>query len=64
MQTIQVNGGNCYQLAAQYLNDASQFIRIMQQNGLSDPFIATSGEPITLTIPDLDPNETGGVPAQ
>lgn len=60
MQTVTVNGGNCYQLASQYLGDASQFIRIMIQNNLTDPFIA-GPEPTTLVIPDVDPTATGGV---
>ena len=63
MQTIRVNGGNLYDLAAQYLGDATQWIRIAQQNGLSDPFISTT-TPITLTIPDVDSTATGGVPTQ
>ena len=62
-QTVTVNGGNLYQLAAQYLGDATQWVRIAVQNGLSDPFIA-SGTPITLVIPDINPQATGGVPAQ
>lgn len=63
MQTITVNGGNLYQLAAQYLGDASQWIRIAIQNGLSDPFLNVTA-PVTLTIPDVDPQATGGVPPQ
>lgn len=39
MQTIEVTGGNLYALAAQYLKDASQWIRIAIQNGLTDPFL-------------------------
>ena len=62
-QTVTVNGGNLYQLAAQYLGDATQWVRIAVQNGLSDPFIA-SATPITLVIPDVNPQATGGVPAQ
>ncbi|MDR3736031.1 MAG: hypothetical protein P4L10_10910 [Acidobacteriaceae bacterium] len=63
MQTIQVNGGNLYQLAAQYLGDASQWVRIAIQNNISDPFLTVSA-PITLTIPDVNPQATGGVPPQ
>ena len=64
MRTISVNGGNLYQLAAQYLQDATQWIRIAQQNGLTDPFLATGGAPVTLVIPDVDAAATGGIPAQ
>ena len=60
MQTIQVVGTNCYALAAQYLQDATQFIRIMQQNNLTDPQIY--GLTI-LVIPDLDTTVTGGMPS-
>ena len=63
MQTITVMGGNCYQLAAKYLNDATQFIRIMQQNNLSDPMLPV-GVQTTLVIPSVDASATGGVPAQ
>lgn len=52
-------GTNCYSLAATYLQDATQFIRIMQQNNLSDPVIYAVG---TLVIPDVDLTLTGGVP--
>lgn len=61
MQTITVTNGNLFQLAAQYLNDATQWIRIAQQNGLTDPQIVGT---VTLTIPNIDPTMTGGVPTQ
>ena len=61
MQTIQVTGGNCYQLAAQYLGDATQFVRIMQQNDLDDPQLQGL---VVLTIPDVDPTQSGGEPNQ
>lgn len=69
MQTITVTkGANLYALAAQYLQDATQWIRIAQQNGITDPFLtdapANAMGLITLTIPDLDPSATGGVPPQ
>ncbi len=63
MQTITVNGGNLYQIAAQYLGDATQWIRVALQNGLTDPFIEVS-QPVTIIIPDDDPNATGGVAPQ
>ena len=58
---ITVVGGNLYALAAQYLGDATQWIRIAQANGLSDPFLVGQ---VTLTIPAVDPNATGGVAPQ
>lgn len=59
MQTVTVVGGNLYAMAAQYLGDATQWIRIAQQNGLTDPQIQGIA---TLTIPDVNPLATGGVP--
>ena len=58
-QTITVIGGNLFQIAAQYLGDASQATRIAQLNNLSDFWI--SGQ-TTLLIPTVDPSATGGVP--
>ena len=48
-----------FALAAQYLGDATQWIRIAQQNGVSDPVIYAVG---TLTIPDVDATLGGGIP--
>lgn len=58
MQTITVTGGNLYQLAAQYLGDATQWNRIAEVNGLLDPVL--SGV-VTLKIPAQNPNAGGGV---
>lgn len=56
---ITVAGGNLFALAAQYLNDATQWIRIAQANNLPDPMI--SGV-VTLIVPAVDSNAGGGVP--
>ena len=61
MQTIEVAGGNLYRIAAQYLGDATQWIRIAQLNNLSDPMI---GGVMTLRIPDVNPAAGGGIAAQ
>jgi nucleoid-associated protein YgaU len=58
---ITVAGGNLFQIAAQQLGDATQWIRIAQANGLSDPQL--SGV-VTLTIPDPDPTAGGGIANQ
>ena len=58
MKTIMTTGGNLYQLAAQYLNDSTQWNRIAQANNLIDPVISGT---VTLTIPDIDPNAGGGI---
>lgn len=57
IQTIAVAGGNLYQLAAQYLGDATQWNRIASLNGLTDPFL---GGPITLEIPAVDASAGNG----
>lgn len=60
MQTISTAPGmNLFAIAAQYLGDATQWIAIAQNNGLSDPIISVVG---SLSIPDVDPTTTGGVP--
>jgi hypothetical protein len=61
MQTITVAGGNLFQIAAQQLNDATQWIRIAQLNEIDDPML--SGV-VTLLIPDIDANAGGGIAAQ
>ncbi len=61
MQTITVVGGNLFALAARFLGDATQWIRIAQLNGLSDPMLQGV---VTLRIPDLDASATGGVAPQ
>jgi hypothetical protein len=55
---ITVSGGNLFQLASQYLNDATQWYRLAQVNNLPpDPMIAG---PVTLTIPPPDPSGGNG----
>ncbi|HTJ88872.1 MAG TPA: hypothetical protein VL356_01650 [Acidocella sp.] len=65
MQQVTVTGTTLYALAAKYLGDATQWLRIAQQNNFSypcDPQI--SGPPVTLLIPTPDPSATGGAPQQ
>ncbi len=62
IQTITVVGGNLFQIAAQYLGDATQANRIAQANGLADFFLVPGVQ--TLIIPDSDMSQTGGVPSQ
>ena len=61
MQTLTVAGGNLFQLAAQYLGDATQWIRIAQLNGLSDPLLTGL---TTLLVPDVDASAGGGIADQ
>ena len=61
MQTLTVAGGNLFQLAAQYLGDATQWIRIAQLNNLSDPLLTGL---TTLLVPDVDASAGGGIADQ
>ena len=58
MKTLTVGGGNLFQIALQELNDATQWNRIAQINGLTDPFLTGIA---TLKIPRPDPNAGGGI---
>jgi len=61
MATLTVAGGNLFQIAAQQLDDATQWIRIAQLNGLTDPML--SGV-VTLLIPAIDASAGGGIVVQ
>jgi nucleoid-associated protein YgaU len=61
MRTITVAGGNLFQIAAEQLGDATQWLRIAQANNLSDPELQGL---VTLVIPDVDPNAGGGIAEQ
>jgi len=61
MQTITVPGGNLFQIAAQTLGDATQWNRIAELNGLSDPILYGL---ITLIIPDWNSQAGGGIATQ
>ena len=57
---VTVMNTNLFALAAQYYNDATQWIVIALANGLTDPFVQG---PVALVIPD-NPAPTGGLPVQ
>ena len=61
MKRLTVAGGNLFRIAAEQLGDATQWIRIAQLNGLTDPILTGV---ITLRIPNEDPNAGGGIAAQ
>lgn len=61
MKTIIVHGGDLFRIAATELGDATQWIRIAQLNGLSDPVLSGI---VALQIPDIDPNAGGGIAIQ
>ena len=58
MQTVTVSGGDLYRLALQQLGDATQWNRIAQANDLLDPVITGT---VTLVIPPVNPQLTGGI---
>ena len=57
-QTVTVAGGNLFALAAKYLGDATQWIRIAQANRLTDPVLTGV---VTLTIPPVNAAAGGGI---
>jgi hypothetical protein len=57
-QIITVAGGNLFALAAKYLNDATQWIRIAQANNLSDPVLLGINK---LVIPPVNASLGGGI---
>lgn len=61
MSQISVVGGTLFRIALEQLGDATQWIRIAQLNGISDPWL--SG-PVTLQLPARDTKAGGGVVAQ
>jgi nucleoid-associated protein YgaU len=61
MRTVTVAGGNLYQIAAQQLGDATQWIRIAQLNKISDPVLLGV---TTLLIPVVNPQAGGGIVSQ
>ncbi len=61
MKTLTVAGGNLFQIAALQLNDATQWIRIAQLNGIDDPMLTGV---VTLLIPDVNANASGGIAPQ
>jgi len=61
MQVVTVTGGNLFQLAAVYLDDATQWVRIAALNSILDPSLQGL---MTLNIPDVDPSAGGGIGQQ
>ena len=57
VQTITVAGGNLFQIAAQYLGDASQWNRIAALNGMTDPMLTGL---TTLTLPPVSKSAGNG----
>ena len=57
LQTVTLASGNLFQVAAQYLGDASQWNRIAKLNGMTDPFF--TGYTV-LKIPPVNANAGNG----
>lgn len=64
MQIIQVTAADVslYHVAASRLNDATQWWRIAQLNGMNDPDLTWLPSPVSLQIPNIDPTQNSGVP--
>ncbi len=64
MKTVTVTAADIslFHLAAQHLQDATQWWRIAVANSLTDPML--SGGPTTLAIPDVAPSDGDGLPPQ
>lgn len=58
---VWVSGTTLFQVAADYLNDATQWYRIAQLNGLIDPWIGAVAE---LQIPAPSTTSNGGILGQ
>lgn len=61
MKSVTVAGDNLFRIAAVELADATQWIRIAELNNISDPIITSIA---FLLIPEVNPNETGGIALQ
>jgi len=61
VKTIVVTGGSLFQIASEYLGDATQWIRIAQLNGLADPVLHGL---VVLRLPEIDVTAGGGIVQQ
>ena len=61
MRTLETTGGDLFRIAAETLGDATQWVRIAQLNGLTDPQLAGL---VVLALPDPDPSAGGGIASQ
>lgn len=66
MATVTVTAADrtLYHVAAAKLNDATQWWRIAQLNGMSDPDLSSFTTPVTLQLPVVDSTQTDGIPDQ
>lgn len=60
--TVGAHSVSLYHVAAEQLGDATQWWRIAQVNGLSDPDLTWLTAPVSLILPAMDDTQTSGVP--
>lgn len=53
-----------YHVAAVHLGDATQWWRIAQLNGMTDPSLSSFTTPVPLSIPLVDDTLTDGIPSE
>jgi hypothetical protein len=64
MRTVTVTGGDLYRLALQQLGDATQWSRIVQANlnpAGGPPLDPVLQGIVTLNMPSINPDATGGI---
>lgn len=66
MTTVKVTSADrtLYHVAATQLGDATQWWRIAQMNGLSDPSLGPFTTPVLLQLPLVDGTLTDGIPSE
>ncbi len=57
-QKITCVNPNLFEIAAIYLGDATQWVRVASLNGLEDPLISGT---LSIAIPERDSNAGGGI---
>lgn len=62
--TIKVTAADVslYHVAAAQLGDATQWWRIAQLNGMTDPDLSGFGTPVQIVLPSVDASLSSGVP--
>ena len=61
MRVVTVIGGNLFELAAEYLGDALQWVTLALLNNMSDPMLSGQNE---IRIPDSPSAPTDGIGPQ
>ena len=61
MRSITVSGGTLFDVALQYLGDATQWVRVAALNGISDPWLSGM---MVLRLPVVDASAGGGIGLQ